>query len=280
MAASIATQEATWLRYLTSDMGYGDLRITEFGKLCEKDYENACLSKWFYSSERPISLFNDNKACIHLSHDPLYHKRSRHIHIRYGYVRDQTRAGHVDMAYIPTGENIADLMTKHLKKSTHDYLCDKLLFRLHDGEIHRFNGDMLEGEYPSPMKDDLTPSDLTRYRQLRPMSLSFCDSEDEMRSIRALVPAVFPPDHDEVAASHESSRGTPGCSCKVCCDMRKGIFKILHKGTTSTSSSPKTSVTTDFVKAFSKTPRPIVPKTNRPVKDLVRRLRSVSVSAA
>ena len=32
---------------------------------------------------------------------------------------------HVDMAYIPTGENIADLVTKHLKKSTHDYLCDK-----------------------------------------------------------------------------------------------------------------------------------------------------------
>ena len=47
MAASMATQEATWLRYLLSGMGYGDLRIQEFGKLCEEDYKKALdLGAW------------------------------------------------------------------------------------------------------------------------------------------------------------------------------------------------------------------------------------------
>ena len=44
MAASIATQEAIWLRYLFSDLGYGeDLSCTSFGNLCEKDYIKAHL---------------------------------------------------------------------------------------------------------------------------------------------------------------------------------------------------------------------------------------------
>ena len=289
MAASIATQEATWLRYLTSDMGYGDLRITEFGKLCEKDYENACLSKWFYSSERPISLFNDNKACIHLSKDPLYHKRSRHIHIRYGYVRDQSRAGHIDLAYIPTGENIADLMTKHLKKATHDHLCDRLLFKLHDNEVYRYDGNSIVGDFPTPVTEDLTAPDLSRYRLLRPMSLSFCDSEDQMRAIRALAPSVFPADHDEVTASHEASRGSPGCSCSVCCDKRKALHRIIlrapmtdqtHQRPSITLGSLKTAAVKNLIDTSTKTSKPAVSKTKDPVKDLVSRLRNVPVSAA
>jgi hypothetical protein len=100
MAASMATQEAVWLRYLASDMGYTDLRIQEFGKLCEEDYIRVHLAKRVHSSEMPFTLFNDNRAAIALSKDPVYHKRSRHIHIRYHFVRDHVRQGHVSMAYM------------------------------------------------------------------------------------------------------------------------------------------------------------------------------------
>ena len=52
------------------------------------------------------------------------------------------------MVYIPTGENIAGLMTKHLKKATHDYLCNKLLYKLHDGKVYHFGGKPLTGDFP------------------------------------------------------------------------------------------------------------------------------------
>ena len=113
--------------------------------------------------------------------------------------------------------------------ATHDYLRDKLLFKLHDGAVFRYLGKEAVTDYPDPVRETLTPPDLSRYRQLRPMSLSFCDSEDDMRSIRAMAPAVFPPDHDEVTASHEVSRGSPGCPCKVCSDRRKALFKVLTR---------------------------------------------------
>ena len=239
MAASIATQEALWLRYLASDMGYGDLRLREFGSLCEKDYKKACLSKWFYSDEMPLTLFNDNKSCIHLSKDPLYHKRSRHIHIRYSFVRDQTRAGHVDMAFIPTKDNLADLMTKHLPKTTHDYLTTKLLYRLKGSDAFSFNGKHHVTDFPKPVRDKLTPPDLSRYRYLRPMSLSFCDTEEEMQRLRDCAPAVYPPDHDEVAASHEASQGSPGCPCAVCAKRRLALFNLVRPSPSRTSTKIK-----------------------------------------
>ena len=188
------------------------------------------------------------------------------------------------MAFIPTAENIADLMTKHLKKATHDYLCDKLLFKLHDGAVFRYHGKEAVVNFPEPVREDLTPPDLSRYRQLRPMSLSFCDSEEEMRSIRAMAPAVFPPDHDEVAASHETSRGSPGCPCSVCCDQRKALFKVLTQAVISpgpvkhlrdTTDQGTTTASKRLIKALTK-----VSKLSSPAARLVSSLRSVSTSAA
>ena len=43
MACSQATQEALWLRQLNADMGYGDVTIKQFGKLCGKDFVKAKL---------------------------------------------------------------------------------------------------------------------------------------------------------------------------------------------------------------------------------------------
>ena len=52
------------------------------------------------------------------------------------------------------------------------YVTSCCSVRLHDGEVYRFNGEAPTGEYPVPVRDDLTPPDLSRYRLLRPMSLS------------------------------------------------------------------------------------------------------------
>ena len=87
MSAAIATQEALWLRYLASDLGYGDLKLQEFGKLCERDFIRSTLTRRTHKGECPITIFEDNKACIQISQNPVLHKRSRHIHLKYHFLR-------------------------------------------------------------------------------------------------------------------------------------------------------------------------------------------------
>jgi hypothetical protein len=62
-SASAAVQEAMYLRQLLKDLNF--------------DQESATV------------IFEDNIGCIDLSENPVHHKRSKHIDIRYHYIRDQ-----------------------------------------------------------------------------------------------------------------------------------------------------------------------------------------------
>ena len=55
-SAAQAVQQATWLRHLFSDLGYGDLRPDTYGSLCEEDFVKERLSGLVDRNERPITL--------------------------------------------------------------------------------------------------------------------------------------------------------------------------------------------------------------------------------
>ena len=83
MAAAHAVRECIWLRYLLSDLGYGDLQPTQYSKLCGKDYEKERMLERCSHLEIPVMMCGDNKGCIAISKNPVLHKRSKHIHIAY-----------------------------------------------------------------------------------------------------------------------------------------------------------------------------------------------------
>ena len=88
MAASLATQEAVWLRQLLSD-------------LCVMQIQ-------------PTVLYEDNRGCIDLVNNPVHHQRTKHIDIRHHFVREQQQAGAINLVYCPTKEMQADALTKAL----------------------------------------------------------------------------------------------------------------------------------------------------------------------
>ena len=75
MSASRAVREASWLRYLLSDLGYGDLTTTNFGSLCDQDFVKVHLSDLVDKSEMPMAVFCDNKAAVAISKNPVLHIR-------------------------------------------------------------------------------------------------------------------------------------------------------------------------------------------------------------
>ncbi|KAG6439518.1 hypothetical protein O3G_MSEX000841 [Manduca sexta] len=64
--------------------------------------------------DKPIIIFEDNNGCISIANNPTSHKRSKHIDIKYHFSREQVEKNIIKLNYIPTGEQIADALTKPL----------------------------------------------------------------------------------------------------------------------------------------------------------------------
>jgi hypothetical protein len=92
MAASAAAQEAIHLRRLLESLGF--------------------------KQEGPTIIYDDNQGAIAMTENPVMHKRSKHIDIRYHFVREAVARRDIKLTYVPTSEQAADLLTKPLPKAT------------------------------------------------------------------------------------------------------------------------------------------------------------------
>ena len=76
MATSLASCEALWIRKLLVNL--------------------------FGQELRPMVIYCDNQSCIQLSKNPVFHDRSKHIEIRYHFIRDYVQRGAMTLQYIST----------------------------------------------------------------------------------------------------------------------------------------------------------------------------------
>lgn len=60
-------------------------------------------------------IFCDNSSAIKLYKNPVLHGRSKHIDIRFHFLRDLTRDGVIELVHCRSKDQIADIMTKPLK---------------------------------------------------------------------------------------------------------------------------------------------------------------------
>ena len=62
----------------------------------------------------PTPINVDNQAAILLSKNPEFHKRTKHIGIRFHRIRQEQDNGTVTVSYVPTESNPSDILTKSL----------------------------------------------------------------------------------------------------------------------------------------------------------------------
>lgn len=90
MALSSASQDGVWLKQLIDE-------LTQ-------------------SIVEPIVLFEDNQSAICIAKNPTFHSRTKHIGIKYHYIREQIINQNVELKYCPTENMAADVLTKDLLK--------------------------------------------------------------------------------------------------------------------------------------------------------------------
>jgi hypothetical protein len=67
-----------------------------------------------------VMVFNDNQGAGKLTENSVYHARSKHIDVRYHFIRDAVKKHPIKILYLPTEKMIADVLTKALPKENHD----------------------------------------------------------------------------------------------------------------------------------------------------------------
>ena len=75
-------------------------------------YLNALLKDMLCAEQGAFTLYCDNQGTLAMSKNPIVQQRSKHIDIKYHFVRHHVQNGNVSVIYLPTTENFADLFTK------------------------------------------------------------------------------------------------------------------------------------------------------------------------
>ncbi|GKA87506.1 hypothetical protein Tco_0809270 [Tanacetum coccineum] len=90
-----------------------------------------------------IPLYCDNKSAIALCCNNVQHSRSKHIDIHHHFIRKQVKNGVVELYFVTTDYQLADIFTKALPRERFEFLLPRLgmksmtpktLKRLQDGE--------------------------------------------------------------------------------------------------------------------------------------------------
>ncbi|XP_027174415.1 uncharacterized protein LOC113774036 [Coffea eugenioides] len=66
----------------------------------------------------PTKIYCDSKSTIELSKNPVFHGHSKHINIKYHFIRELVRKREIEVDYYRTEEQVVDIFIKALKKET------------------------------------------------------------------------------------------------------------------------------------------------------------------
>ena len=105
----------------------------EYVALCEATTEVVWLRRLLreigFPQSEPTIMYEDNKSCIDMVHSRSRHQASKHINPKYHLVRAKQQNKVIEVTYISTLEQLADIFTKPLPITQHQYFTDAILNR-------------------------------------------------------------------------------------------------------------------------------------------------------
>jgi len=66
----------------------------------------------------PITIYTDNNRSISNSTNNKNHRQTKHIDVKFHFVKEHMKKGEIMFTYIPSSDNLADLFTKSLPCET------------------------------------------------------------------------------------------------------------------------------------------------------------------
>ena len=76
--------------------------------------------------EIPLSVFSDSKSAISIVKNPVQHDRIKHVRIDRSFIKGEIEKGGIDLSYVPTTDQVADVFTKAITRPVFEALIGKL----------------------------------------------------------------------------------------------------------------------------------------------------------
>ncbi|GKB76808.1 hypothetical protein Tco_0943703 [Tanacetum coccineum] len=76
-----------------------------------------------------ISLYCDTQSAIAISCNPVQHSHTKHINVRYHFINEQVERGIIELYFVKTEYQLADMFTKALSQERFKYLVRRLGMR-------------------------------------------------------------------------------------------------------------------------------------------------------
>ena len=99
-AMALAACELIWLKQLLKELQFGE--VTQMTVIC------------------------DNQAALHISLNPVFHERTKHIEVDCHFVRKKITSGDIKIEFVNSNDQLAEIFTKSLRDPRIDYICNKL----------------------------------------------------------------------------------------------------------------------------------------------------------
>lgn len=93
---------------------------------CQAIWLQRILEALRFKQNHSTVIYCDNNSAIKLSKNPVLHGRSKHIDVKYHFLRDLTRKGVIDLIFCKSEEQVADIFTKPLKVASFQKLREML----------------------------------------------------------------------------------------------------------------------------------------------------------
>ena len=100
ITATAAVNQALWLKKILCDLRMEHMNNTE--------------------------IFVDNQATIAISHNPVFHGKTKHFNIKLFFLREVQKNGEVTLVYCKSEDQLADLFTKPLPVSKFELLRQEI----------------------------------------------------------------------------------------------------------------------------------------------------------
>ena len=101
IAGGMATQELLWLRKLLTELSF--------------------------APKAGAVLMCDNQSAIAIAKDDVFHARTKHIDIKHHFIREHVAAGDIELRWVPSEDNEADMLTKPLGRVAFEALRKRVL---------------------------------------------------------------------------------------------------------------------------------------------------------
>ncbi|RVX18354.1 Retrovirus-related Pol polyprotein from transposon RE1 [Vitis vinifera] len=105
----------------SAEVGYRAMALTT----CELIWLKHLLRELRFGKDEQMKLICDNQAALHITSNPVFHERTKHIEIDCHFIREKIASGCVATSFVNSNDQLADIFTKSLRGPRIKYICNK-----------------------------------------------------------------------------------------------------------------------------------------------------------